>query len=393
MERSRVRFSLAVSGPLVLVLALVGACGGDGGDSPVDAGARDAGSISAEGFARESARLQCEIALRCESRFAFGAALSQAGCHPGNRYYDAQIMAVAAGRAEFDAEAAAACLEGLAGVTCFEGTSNEVSECGRVFTGTVALGGACTTPTLYTLRSLECAAGASCSVGATCPGACVAPPARGGNGDACDPTMACDADHVCRDGVCVARRGAGAECASHYDCQSGLFCGPGAGATNACLDPSAIVAPGGPCLLTPLSDSCPAELVCVCDDCDLAGTCVTPVAIGARCEATAPCGHSARCVDGTCRPIAMPKGDCSTGAVCPLTHACDGSICRALPALGDGCVDSCFQSACLVDGDVCGFAGAGIVEAAECRLGGPRCAEGLECRQSDDVTYRCDVRC
>ncbi len=362
MQRKRARFSQAVSGFFVLVLTLVAACGADGSNAPADAGLPDAGQLSAEDFAREYARLRCEESLRCESRYPFAAAF-QAVCHPANGaedYRATQIMAVAAGRAEFDPAAAAACIEGLAAVTCNRGFGDRVGPgCGRVFTGTVPVGGACTTATIDTLGTLECAAGTFCSMGATCPGTCVAPPALGGLGAACEPiTIHCDADHYCRAGTCAALLGPGAECTSFQDCQLGLICGPGAGSVNVCIDPTTVVAPGGACLVTPVSDSCPAELVCICDDCLLTGACVTPVAIGATCSSTAPCGQSARCVDGTCRPIAMPEGDCSTGAVCPLTHACDGAICRALPTLGEACVDTCFESACLVEGDVCGFAGA-----------------------------------
>jgi len=398
MERSPFRFSQAVSGLFVLVLTFVGACGEHHRNAPADAGVPDAGPLSAEDFAREYARLRCEEALRCESRNGSRLAnLFQAECHPANAaddYRAAQIMAVAAGRAEFDPAAAAACLEGRAAVTCYRGFGDGAgSGCDRVFTGTVPLGGICTTTTIDTLGTRECTAGTFCSAGATCPGTCVAPPALGGLGAACEPfTMRCDLDHDCREGLCAALLGPGAECESIDDCQLGSICGPGAGSVNVCIDPLTVVAPGGPCLRSPLTDSCPAELVCVCDDCPV-GTCVTPAAIGAACSLTAPCGQSARCVDGTCRPIAMPEGDCSTGAVCPITHACDGAICRALPTLGEACVDTCFESACLVEGDVCGFAGARPAEGEACGGAGHQCEDGLECRYSDGVGYRCRVRC
>jgi len=399
MERKRARFSQAVSGSLALVLTLVAACGADVSNAPADAGLPDAGPLSAEDFAREYARLQCEEALRCESRTGSRYAdLFQAECHPANAaddYRAAQIMAVAAGRAEFDPAAAATCLEVLAAVTCYRAFGiGGAPGCGRVFTGTVPLGGACTTPTFDTLGTRECTAGTFCSVGATCPGTCVALPAQGGLGAVCERgVLGCDADHYCREGVCAALLGPGVACASIYECQVGLICGPDAGLVNVCVDPSTVVAPGGPCLAGPGVDSCPAELVCICDDCLVAGTCVRPAAIGAACSSTAPCGQSARCVDGTCRPIAMPEGDCSTGAVCPLTHACDGAICRALPTLGEACVDTCFESACLVEGDVCGFAGARPAEGDACGGAGHRCEDGLECRYSDGVGYRCRVRC
>jgi len=354
----------------------------------------DAGAISAEAFVAGRTQLQCETALRCEARDHYDTFFERA-CHPsavGSRRFG-EIDAVARRRAEFDPSAAQACLDRLAGVTCFRGRSPELPECARVFRGLVPPGGACSTPTLFSAGMLECVDGAECSVGDSCPGECVASPIYGAEGAPCDPLTWCDSEHFCRDGACAAFLGAGEPCTSFDECRVGLICGPEAAATTVCLDPYAVTSPGGPCVFGPGVDTCPVDLVCVCDGCVLTGVCVTPAPLGAPCDPSTPCGLSARCVERACRAIALPLGDCSGGAVCPGTHACDGVICRPLPTYGEACTEECFNAVCLVEGNVCGFVGGLKREGVLCDRAQDDCDDGLECRAGDDAMYRCFPEC
>jgi len=391
-----------------LLAACCGGCGGDaaaptdaGADAPADAradaspdDASDAGVISAEEFIRARRRLQCEEVLRCESRYNADWLFSfETTCHPSyrSRYDRALSRAVAEGRAEFDPVAAQACLAGLAEIECFRGNAYYVPACSSVFTGLVPLGGECFIETSGTW--LECAEGALCALRATCPGECVSEPIRGGAGDPCTYSFECDLTLFCRDGTCTPSAGEGEPCTSHEECGAGLICGPDGASATVCLDPHAVTSPGGPCIYAPGLDTCPIELVCICDGCMIAGTCVTTAPLGASCDTLTPCGRWARCVGGTCTPVAALEGDCSGGAVCPFTHWCDGARCRPLPIESQACSpEGCFHSVCLPEG-ICGFIGGRVGSGEVCDRVWQDCIDGLECRTGDDTMPRCYPVC
>jgi len=382
----------------MLSLLLCAGCG-EGAGGEADAALADGGGLSPADFARESARLHCEEVLRCESRYGASTVdIFESICHPSARESSGneQLRAVERGRARFDEAAAAACLTELAALTCPRGQPTEVPACARVFTGLVPLGEACSVGSLDKSGGLECVVGAVCNIRSSCPGRCELPRNSGGDlGAPCDVGNPCDLDHHCREGICGALLVVGEGCESHGDCFfSNLICGPSTGGMNVCVDPYAATAAGGACVgFSFLSDTCPVELVCVCDECTIAGTCVIPAPLGAPCNSTTPCGLSARCVEGSCRPIAASEGDCSRGAVCPLTHICDGAVCRPLPTYGEPCTDRCFGAACLVDGDVCGFLGGLKAEGEMCSASLRDCADGLACLLGEDVMYRCYSGC
>ena len=124
-------------------------------------------------------KVDCDQAFACKASFptnagvtfeeAFGATAS--ACYAdGAEYYDAPAIqaAITAGKIDFDASAASACISGLSSLaapTCStywnEGPAYP-NACGGVFTGKVADGAACTT-------DFECANPAS-----YCEGTCTA---------------------------------------------------------------------------------------------------------------------------------------------------------------------------------------------------------------------------
>ena len=404
---SAVSGSRALAGRVVLLASLLAACGeGCGGDGhgPADAAAVapadvfadastdasvDTGPLSVEDYLRALRGLDCEEVLRCESRYnhdwLYGL---EKNCHPFyvSTHYRALIGAVAEGRVAFDPAAARTCVAGLAEFECLRGRATYVPACTGIFRGLVPPMGACSITS-------ECVDGTMCTLASSCPGRCTAVPSRGGAGDACVDSFDCDFSFFCRDGTCTPGLGEGEVCASYEECEPNLICAPDAGGGRLCLDAFSVTSPGDPCIYAPALDSCPVDLVCICEGCTMTGTCVTTVPLGAPCDPSTPCGRWARCVSARCTALAPPDGDCSGGAVCPLTHWCNGATCRPLPVEGEPCsAEGCFQSLCLPEG-TCGFTGGRVRSGELCNILWQDCLDGLECRNGDDGMTRCHPMC
>lgn len=268
------------------------------------------------------------------------------------------IEAVLAGTAEYDEDAALACLAAIRGQGCGEAYPTPPARCEEVFRGRIGRNGPC-------MSSLECVGDAVCGFDPgcaeeCCPGACRVLPGPLEEGDSCGGTRPCAA---------------------------GLYCAvdPSTFAPTVC---TAQVKPGGSCVL---GDTCVADAFCDGEKCREYEDRAAGESCGARedrCVAPAEC-HSfwpddaaeeqQRCV--------VPGG---LGEACdPDDHAgcerfdtfCDANsrTCALLPGPGaacspEGCVGYAF---CVNDG----ADGAGTCE----RLAGP----GEACGEVDAMYVQC----
>lgn len=229
--------------------------------------------------------------------------------------------AVEAGRMEFDADAAQACLETIAALPCegnlieqilfFQGPSAAPEPCQDVFVGKVRNYDPC-------MNSEECEGdNAVCGFSPTCQDACCVgacrdlgdPPAIG---EACTGSCAegayCAFDPMSGAQTCAKRRPAGQSCADDSSaCEGGLFC-------------------------------------------DFNGdpVCRKLLAAGASCEGDWQCADDLRCynaIEGarTCRTLPVEGDACSNNnypACARVDNVCDPSNrCVRLPAPGEPCPD------------------------------------------------------
>lgn len=276
----------------------------------------------------------CELEVACELT------PDMATCLLTQRIDESELAAlkgaIAAGRINYEAAKADACLDSLepyyAPSNCTQssraGLETSISDaCQSVLIGTVTAGGAC-------LIDAECADDGICEQTdltcnqQCCPGTCVARPAPVPVGGSCatlQPNQSCAFGSYCSPtatggaAVCTAPSAVeGSACTTIFGCASPLFCDldPAIGAGTC----RRAATSGAPCSIAGYS-------YMACDDiretCNRAiGTCVRRTAVGEPCEANrADCVGYAICVGTTC--VAHPK----PGEACTLNAA---PICRGI---------------------------------------------------------------
>ncbi len=251
--------------------------------------------------------------------------------------------AVDRGTVRYDGNAARACIDYAAGMSCDQ-LQEEPAECERVFVGTVSPGGQC-------VVDLECLRG-WCDTEAACPGRCVAYRRAGesctGSTELCEPNTYCDDTGRCAEPQYV---GEGQTCG--YDigwCSYGLGCGE----AGTCVRLPPLTSEGQAC--GDATGFCNPGLACH------EGTCRRPPAtVGAACHAeTLPCAFARNliCDPSTARCVAIPGAGepCVMGFVCGGGTFCgDDRTCRARLADGAPCTgdDQCSSRNC-TDAGACG---------------------------------------
>jgi len=234
---------------------------------------------------------------------------------------------IASGKVKYDAEKAGACIDmierytscsrsDIAAVGDLQGHS---AECLEMFSGTVAVGGAC-------FFSAECADGGSCSADATCSNS-----------------------EQCCAGTCVAKLPTvpvGGDCAAG-SCAPGTVCiADPSGIKGTCQPPPA---EGAACMLY---TQCAAALYCDIDWATGMGVCRRPAKTGAGCNfyvGSTSCDDRRDYCDmttGTCTRRVGSGGDCSAGQTCVAYSQCGGTTCVALPGPGQSC-DATAATPCL----------------------------------------------
>lgn len=291
------RRTLAVSFLLVSGFGLgcgSGSGGGGGGDS-----------IPFADFVSRAQDTLCDYEVRC------GAFPDRETCE-GVTFTMLQASAdVQSGKAKYNGQAAASCLDGYAALGCnISDTANDgalAQTCASIVAGTVANGGAC-------LINDECISQSCNLIG-------------------CNGAMCCS-------GSCQAQVATGGDCsATGSVCVQGTFCDRSAGATTATC--KSWIAPGQPCSG---GQTCAPGTVCNGDATTGAGTCGKAPTEGQACP-NGICDSSADVCDQTAktcvRRIAV-GGACATGAGCLAYATCDAAskTCVALAAPGAACASS-----------------------------------------------------
>jgi uncharacterized membrane protein YgcG len=110
-------------------------------------------------------------------------------------------------------------------------------------------------------------------------------------------------------------------CNSDYDCQSGLACVTGFGATQSLCEDLTQKNLNDPC--GDPGDECQGSTYCATSA--TGPQCTASPAIGAQCVSSTPdeCGTTARCLNGACTALAGVGDACSTDSDCQLALFCD----------------------------------------------------------------------
>jgi hypothetical protein len=275
----------------LVIAALVAACGSSSG-----------GSVPLAEYAQSAAEARCKAAVRC------GLFPDLATCLAYFPVPDdpSPAAAVAANKTVYAGDKAKQCFDAIANASCDSTQQSEREEptaCAKIFTGKVAMGGACTGD--FECQSGSCLLPASCTT-ACCMGQCgpAMPPAAIGTSCAnvdCVSGAFCDATLTCR-----ALLSKGATCSDPAQCAYGLGC-PGVTPTTS-----------GTCEPLPaVGQPCPAGL---CAD------------IGATCDVT-----------GTCIAMGLTGAPCTVDLECSIYYHCDTTAmqCAAYPTLGMACTTMC----------------------------------------------------
>jgi hypothetical protein len=309
---------------LSLVLSLVGACAA--------LASCTSNEISIDELVPEIERRFCARAVAC------GGAESQTACESTVFLAESSgvltlVEAVERGTVEYDGESARECVDAII-TDCAD--LQEPAACDNVFRGTVAAGGACVTSAECVDR--RCLFTDTCTA-ACCVGTCEAVPPPAAIGAACDllASTPCVEGAFCLDGVCTARRPAGAACQGSSDeCVEPAVClypldGSGGTCTVISTAPGAACIPNGNYGCGREDETCNATT----------SLCTKVVPPGAACQSSSDCVSYAYCdtAAGTCK--ARPKlGEAcsnSTGAYCIGSLSCPNGVCVE-PAPGVACV-------------------------------------------------------
>jgi hypothetical protein len=274
----------------------------------------------------------CKLAVACEEMPDEATCLATIQLQPG--YVATLQQDIDGAKTKFDGNAAARCLAAIEGLpSCKKSglgaTAAVLDEgCAGLFTGTVAVGGAC-------FFGEECASGL------------------------CQPTdVACSPRKQCCAGTCAnvpPPIPAGGDCSmpmANQSCATGSTCRGGLnGQTNTCMSP--VATEGAACTNV---GGCRYPLFCdVASVPGATGTCKRPAATGETCNPQA----SQSCDDGrdVCLAETMkctPKvavGTACTPNNCVGWAVCLNATCVARPKVGEGC-DPTFGAQCL-GGSVC----------------------------------------
>lgn len=293
----------------VMFLAAVGSAG---------ASCSTLGSVSLHDFLVEDAKLFCSSLVACGD--ILDGAACQAALGPGDESSAQQLADLDAGKVEFDALAAAECLDFRRRHEKDCDSSSRRADpgnaaCERVFVGVVPVGGAC-------FRGTECSEG-SCHV-SQCE---------------CGPS---NKDCACCPGTCERAARFGEPCDSAR-CADGLVCASEPGASTRQCEPPREA--GEPC-----DDNfrCVRSVVCVRSEQGGMGVCAAAPAEGESC----PKDGSTRCardddwcdpVDSTCKrrlPLDAPcVPSTSAEGPCRSNTVCNGGKCSLPPAEGEPCFD------------------------------------------------------
>jgi len=286
------------------------ACGSDG--------------VSIDDYAAKYLDAYCNSAVRCSD------SASAAECKATNPIDGESTVldAVKGGTIAYDEGQAQACIDEVSGQNCnFEGFYT-TSACDTVFTGKVAMGGACQI-------SAQCAGDATCVQTdmncdrdtMCCAGTCGAPSTTVAMGGSCAAeTAECAEGTYCNGSdVCAALiTTAGTACDSFLACANPMIC-------NIFADMPTCEKPAGK------GETCSLDALIACADfsqfCDPATMkCVAAVAVGGACPDGVDCVGYATCVSGTCQKNADKGGACSdTGVECLGSLDCTNGSCVAPP--------------------------------------------------------------
>ncbi len=334
--------------PFVLIVPLfAAACG----DDPVPVvPAPPPPPVAAADFMDAYAQAICTRSSRC---FAASSYLDAVCEGTVRRQFGEDVeSAIAAGRIDYDANAAGVCLVGLEAMDCLAKQPSDATleACLRALAGTIEVGQAC-------FGTFQCAQGICPSVtgdacGPTCPtialegeacsllsepecdvraglrcssGTCVAPAARGA---ACVDNYGCQSGLVCVANVCVPLRAAGQGCAQDSSCQTGFYCASGGDEGGICR---ARLDAGSACGGIEAEYTNAAFRHVQCKDgliCELAELQADGTTLGGICEAP-------REVGGNCTPRPPNVQLFETG--CKLGLVCDAGKCAWPPAVGMAC--------------------------------------------------------
>ena len=318
---------------------------------------------------------------------------------------------ISSGSVAFDPDAAAACLDEIPVLACWQFGSFG-PDCAKVFTGTIPEGGACYLGTA--LLADECAPGNRCLANVQCPGICTRYSQLGESctvetdgSSGCAPGLTCAGDVPVCTTAAVWSTAVGMPCWSLDDCTGDdgtLACeGPGGPIDDFAPPPGdGGTAPGtcqpprddGPCSFATecRSDVCfgaqggtpTTDGVCLAPKvtgdsctpglgecglgtyCGAASTCVVLPSIGQSCVGNA--GEGQACIDGACDPgsmICVPfgkQGDTCEAATCGLAFTCDSATRTCLP--------NCIR------GSACGSPGQSCCAEQLCN-GGAACVNGI----------------
>ncbi len=315
------------TGFLCLAVALA-ACGSD--------------SISINDFGKRYIAARCSFQVTCQEMP--DTATCEASYSLNDSGFLTLVAAVNAKTVKYDGEAAASCVDSVASTSCAFSGFYLKDPCAKVFTGTVATGGAC-------FINEECA-----GVGSVC--------------NQTDPN--CDASTTCCPGTCAAgatKMPVGGHCTGSADCQDGLYCstatsvcktpvaqsGAACDELDGCADPMycngdfAAMPFTGTCAKAPgRNATCNIKDLLPCADerdyCDHNTTkCTQNVSVGATCDTMgtttgATCVGFAYCNNGSCaaEPKAGSTCDAMNGPNCLGGLSCTNSTC-ALPPAGMAC--------------------------------------------------------
>jgi hypothetical protein len=285
----------------LVVFGLLAACGDNIAAIPYDQ------------YAAARRQADCDRLVRC-GVFANAAACAAYSYPLPDDNLDAAIQA---GRVQYNAVAAARCIDAITTMTCDAGTAEArllPDSCDKIFTGTAASGAACAFDSECESRHCEQDA---CDPSMCCRGTCVGDgPSTAGGPCRADPDCvegtACDLDHVCH-----ALAKAGESCYRDAQCEYGLGC----------------VTQTNPGVCRPLAstgDACPF------------GRCAW---IGDRCDPNAGC-----------TPYGVAGDACAADSECSPAGFCDTSAgrCADLPDVGMPCMLRCAGEAwCDVTSHVC----------------------------------------
>lgn len=295
----------------LVVLFLAAACGGS-----------DSSGVALNDLAAKAEAAICKHDVECQSMP--DTATCMASIQVNDTFLQTMVAAVNAKKAKYDSSLGGQCISEIQNQGCaFTGFGlTKTNPCQTMFTGQVAVGGAC-------FESQECTGGGSCAFTNTscnpntacCTGTCQAAPAKAAIGQACQSTADCVSGAYCTDttatpaSTCQAIvTTSGGACGNFEGCADPMVCDAtfntmtGAITWTTCYTPAARMATCDPNKFIPCADQR--------DYCD--GTtmkCTQNLTTGA-CQGAnnAQCVGYESCTNNTCTPLVKAGGTCSTTA-------------------------------------------------------------------------------